>query len=117
MVSNQGKVVLGIQAIQILTALIAIMILPTTALVKFFSAMSVLFFMGLGALVTFVSINCMVVGDCNLWAWAIVGFLLVSFVFAMVSSVGTFVLLKNKTMDEIKSLVPWGHNKQAEKAK
>ena len=87
MISQQSKTVLIVQIIQIISVIIAVLASGITLSAKLYSILAVLFFMGIGTWLTFYSINCMVFGNCNLFAWIIVGAILVYFVLAVIASV------------------------------
>jgi hypothetical protein len=86
MISPQAKTLLVVQLIQMLAVLVAVLIAPVSMSAKAWSVVSILIFMGLGAWLTFYSINCMVYGSCDVFAWIIVGVVLVFFVLAVVSA-------------------------------
>jgi hypothetical protein len=94
-VTNQGKTVLFMQIVQIIAIVVAIIIAPGAALTKTLGVLGVLVFMGIGAFLTFYGINCMVVGECNVFAWAIVGIMLIFFVFAVLASLVGYSSLKS----------------------
>lgn len=105
MLSSQGKTVLVMQTIQIISVIIAILMSPVSAASKatgvFFSTL----FLGIGAYLTFKTINCMVYGECGTFAWIIVGVMLFFFVLAVVSSALGMASLKKWQTDALQS---WG---------
>lgn len=86
-ISKQASTVLVVQLIQMVTILIAILVSPVSTSVKAWSVVSIIVFMGLGVFLIFYAINCMVYGNCNLFAWIIAGIILVFFVMAVLSSI------------------------------
>lgn len=108
MISNQGKTVLAVQVVQILCALIAVSLLPTSILSKLVSILVVLVFMGIGAFLNFYSVNCMVVGECNVFAWIIVGCMLVSVVFATVAWITAKMFVKKAHVQQLHEMIASG---------
>jgi hypothetical protein len=104
LVSSQGKVVLFIQIIQILAVIVALVLSPTTLPTKLVGILSAIFLMGIGTWLTFTSVNCMVFGDCNVFAWLIVGVLVVTFAFAFLGSIIGIAAVK-KAQDKLHGVV------------
>jgi hypothetical protein len=92
--SNQAKTLLVIELIQILSAIIAILISPLSIMAKAGGILIALVVMGIGAFLVVKTINCMVVGDCTIFAWIIVGIMLIFITFAVLTSVFGYAALK-----------------------
>jgi hypothetical protein len=101
-ISNQAKTALFMQITQIIAVIIVLLVSPATATAKAIGFFTALFFMGIGAYVTFYSINCMVVGQCNMFAWIVVGIMLVFFVFSVLATLFGMSAFK-KANDQLNS--------------
>jgi hypothetical protein len=87
MLSNQGLVVAALSGVQIATVASSIILMKEVTLSSRIAALAVsLIVMGIGAFISVYSIDCMIKGQCNLFAWVLVGFMLLSFTMALVSS-------------------------------
>jgi len=95
MISTQAKTILTIQTIQIAAVIIAILVSPVSASTKAISVLTSVFFMGIGAYLCFYAINCMVYGNCELFAWIVVGIFLLFFVIAVMGSILGVAAAKN----------------------
>lgn len=105
MISPQAVTVLIVEIIKIIAVIIAIALSKeVSASVKYTGIVSSIIIMGLGAWLLFKSVNCMVYGDCGMFAWIVVGVMLVVFVIA---SVGSIVGIKHFTslQEEMKKQV------------
>lgn len=87
MISPQAKTVLAVQVLQIVAVIVAVLVSKVSASAKAISVLSTVFFMGIGAYITFYAINCIVYGNCDLFAWLLVGIVIVFFAFAVIGSV------------------------------
>ena len=96
-VTNQGKTVLFMQVVQLIAVIILILMSAETVSTKAYSVVLALVFMGFGAWVTFYSINCMVLGSCNVFTWVVVGIMVVFFVFAVLATIFTYTAYKGVT--------------------
>lgn len=94
-ISNQARVVLMMQLVQIAIVVIAVLMAPLSPLAKTSGVLSTIVFMGIGAWLLFKSINCMVVGDCTSFAWIIVGVMLFFFTTAVIGSIVGSATMKN----------------------
>jgi hypothetical protein len=95
MISPQAVTVLIVEIIKIIAVIIAIALSKeVSASVKYTGMVSSVIVMGIGAWLLFKSVNCMVYGDCGMFAWILVGVMLVVFVIA---SVGSIVGIKHFT--------------------
>ena len=86
MLTTQAKIVMFVQIIQIITILVAVQISKLNTREKALSSIAIFVFMGLGAALSVLAVNCMIIGNCDLLAWIVVGVLLLNFVFAIISS-------------------------------
>ena len=68
---------------------------PRAASNKAISVLTSVFFMGIGAYLCFYAINCMVYGNCELFAWIVVGIFLLFFVIAVMGSILGVAAAKN----------------------
>jgi hypothetical protein len=89
--SNQAQLVLLINVAQIVFFQFISAFLPISFGDKLIMFVLILISMGIATFYMTYSINCMVVGQCNMWAWLIAGIAIVSVVFGML---GTTMSLK-----------------------
>ncbi len=89
--SNQAQLVLLINVAQIIFFQFISAFLPISFGDKLIMFVLILISMGIATFYMTYSINCMVVGKCNMWAWLIAGIAIVSIVFGML---GTTMSLK-----------------------
>jgi len=89
--SNQAQLVLLINVAQIIFFQFISAFLPISFGDKLIMFMLILISMGIATFYMTYSIDCMVVGKCNMWAWLIAGIAIVSVVFGML---GTTMSLK-----------------------
>jgi hypothetical protein len=89
--SNQAQFVLMINIAQIVFFQFISAFLPISFGDKLIMFVLILISMGIATFYMTYSINCMVVGKCNMWAWLIAGIAIVSIVFGML---GTTMSLK-----------------------
>lgn len=89
--SNQAQFVLLINIAQIVFFQFISAFLPISFGDKLIMFVLILISMGIATFYMTYSINCMVVGKCNMWAWLIAGIAIVSIVFGML---GTTMSLK-----------------------
>jgi hypothetical protein len=89
--SNQAQLVLLINVAQIIFFQFISAFLPISFADKLIMFVLILISMGIATFYMTYSINCMVVGKCNMWAWLIAGIAIVSIVFGML---GTTMSLK-----------------------
>jgi hypothetical protein len=89
--SNQAQLVLLINVAQIIFFQFISAFLPISIGDKLIMFVLILISMGIATFYMTYSINCMVVGKCNMWAWLIAGVAIVSVVFGML---GTTMSLK-----------------------
>lgn len=86
MVSDQAKVVLAIELVQILVwEIVLLTTINANFGVRLLGALTSLPFMVLGAWLSFKSINCMVTGDCGTFAWVLVVLLALFVLFGVIS--------------------------------
>lgn len=91
MISSQAITVLIIEVVKIIAVIIAIAVSKEVSIsAKLAGITSSIIVMGAGAYLLFKSVNCMVYGECGMYAWVIVGVMLVVFVIASVGSVVGF---------------------------
>lgn len=90
--SNQAQLVLMINVAQIIFFQLISAFLPISFGDKLIMFVLILISMGIATFYMTYSINCMVVGKCNMWAWLIAGIAIISIVFGML---GTTMSLKN----------------------
>lgn len=89
--SSQAQLVLLINVAQIIFFQFISAFLPISFGDKLIMFVLILISMGIATFYMTYSINCMVVGKCNMWAWLIAGIAIVSVVFGML---GTTMSLK-----------------------
>ena len=89
--SNQAQLVLLVNVVQIVFFQLVSAFLPISLGDKLIMFILILISMGIATFYMTYSINCMVKGDCNMWAWLIAGVAIVSIIFGML---GTTMSLK-----------------------
>lgn len=89
--SNQAQLVLLVNVIQIVFFQLVSAFLPISLSDKLIMFVLIMISMGIATFYMTYSVNCMVKGDCNMWAWMIAGVAIVSIIFGML---GTTMSLK-----------------------
>jgi hypothetical protein len=82
--STQANIVLWIYIIQTAALSLFILIVPFTMEMKAKLLFTVLILMAISGFLTVYGVNCMIVGDCQAYAWVITGLIIVSFVASIV---------------------------------
>ena len=84
--ANQAKLVLMVCIIQIIFFELVTIFMPIPTSDKMVVFFLVLIALGISAFYVTYSINCMIQGNCNMWAWIIAGVFIASVVFGMLST-------------------------------
>jgi MFS family permease len=82
--TTQANIVLGVYVLQLIALSIFILYIPAKWDVKLNLFLVVTALMLISGFLTVYGVNCMIVGDCNAYAWVITGLILVGFVVSLV---------------------------------
>jgi hypothetical protein len=98
--STQANIVLWVYILQLVALSIFIVYIPATWDVKTNLFFVVLALMLISGFLTVYGVNCMIVGDCNAYAWVITGLILASFVVSLLDIAMTSNKLREKFEQE-----------------
>lgn len=113
--TSQAQFVLLINIIQIIFYQLVAAFLPISTRDKLIMFVLILISMGIATFYMTYSVNCMMIGKCNLWAWIVAGILIVSIVYGMLSttmSIKTYGQLYAMHFDDTLKLLSTGVQSQ-----
>ncbi len=98
---SQANIVLIISIIQFLFFEgIVLFASGLTAASKAYLFFIILLFMTIGTFFIVYALNCMIIGNCNVFAWLIAGIIIISFLFAVISFIITGVVVYNNLLGD-----------------
>lgn len=108
--TTQANIVMWVYILQMVALSLFIVYIPAKWDVKLNLFLVVLALMLISGFLTVYGVNCMIVGDCNAYAWVITGLILVGFVVSIVD-----VFVTSNRLNENFVAAPKQHAKKEEK--